>query len=591
MGVATEAAMQARWLRRFAVRGVTAAVIAVALLEVAWSLGFRLSAEPVYLLAALYSTLRSGVGDGLITTAATYMHAIAYYVVGADVSRHPGTSPLSLAFLAIGGPLVVAAAGLFGRRQPSDDETTPAWRRSERTETESSEPVRWERDSETFRFVEVSPNAEDLLGYPVGDWVGDPTLWVPGTDPEDRERARSAYDAVRADLQDREVEYRVVTSDGRFIWMREKINVIRDATGKPTSFRGEISAIPGPGEARERGVSRRREPATVVAETGALRDTTAREVARGTTSEVTRETTRDVSREAGAAKPTPPSRETVRSSDAAPTRDTTLRRETSSGRDVAPSAESPAVSGTVTRRRAAEPPPSAGQDTDAVALAQALRDPLTSILGWARLLRSGTLDEPTRARALDTIERSAEGHVRVLDDILDLATISRGDLQLQIRPVDLALTVQATVEAARPTAAAKNVALRSSIDPALGSVPGDAERLGRIVSTLITNAVKSTPKGGRVDVRLEDAGEDLRLTVSDTGRGIRPDALARLFERDATTALRGSYGLGLAIARQLVELHGGTLRAESAGEGQGATFTVTLPLSRPAERGQVGEAA
>ena len=503
-----------------------------------------------------------------------------------EVAWVAGGDPMSLAFFAL-GPLMVGAAGLFGRRQPSDDETTPAWRRSERSETDVSEPVRWERDSETFRFVAVSPNAEDLLGYPVADWLGDPTLWVPGTDPEDRERARSAYDAVRTDLTDREVEYRVVTSDGRFIWMREKINVIRDPTGKPISFRGEIAAIPAPGEGRQRG--RRREPATVVADAGAVRDVTGRDVAREATGDVTRETTRDVSREAAAPKQAPSNRETARNTEATPTHDIPSRRETV--RDVTPASESSVPSSAGPRRRALEPPPSAGQDADAVALAQALRDPLTSILGWARLLRGGTLDEPTRARALDTIERAAESHVRVLDDILDLATISRGDLQLQIRPVDVALTVQATVESARPSATAKNVTLRCSIDPALGSVPGDPERLARIVSTLITNAVRSTPKGGRVDVRLEDAGEDLRLTVSDTGRGIRPEALARLFERDANTALRGSYGLGLAIARQLVELHGGTLRADSAGEGQGSTFTVTLPLSRPAERGQVGEAA
>jgi signal transduction histidine kinase len=292
-----------------------------------------------------------------------------------------------------------------------------------------------------------------------------------------------------------------------------------------------------------------------------------------------------------------PNREATTSRETAARRETAPSRETAAGRETAPRreepspSEPPAVAAGINRRRVAEAPPPAPQDADAVALAQALRDPLTSILGWARLLRGGTLDEPTRARALDTIERAAESHVRVLDDILDLATISRGDLQLQIRPVDVALTVQATVESARPSATAKNVTLRCSIDPALGSVPGDPERLARIVSTLITNAVRSTPKGGRVDVRLEDAGEDLRLTVSDTGRGIRPEALARLFERDANTALRGSYGLGLAIARQLVELHGGTLRADSAGEGQGSTFTVTLPLSRPAERGQVGEAA
>jgi PAS domain S-box-containing protein len=499
--------------------------------------------------------------------------------VATEASAGHGAGGAGLLLLTLLGPIALAAAGLFGRRQPADDETG---RRSERDD-DASEPVEWQRDAETFRFVYVSPNAEDLLGYPVADWLGDPTLWVPGTDPEDRERARSAYDDVRTGLRDRDLEYRVVTSDGRFIWIREEINVVRDAGGRPTGFRGLIAAVPGPTEARdrdaranegrERDVPRRRDITTVFREASTVRETPpARE-----TSPV-REAT--VTREAAAPAEAPSAPSSVG-----------RRRESRSEASQRAAAEASARAAAESSARGATEASTRGaQDEDAVALAQALRDPLASILGWARLLRSAALDDATRARALDTIERSAESHVRVLDDILDLATISRGDLRLHMRPVDVALTVQAAVEAARATATAKNVAMRSSIDPALGSIPGDPERLARIVSTLITNAVKFTPKGGRVDVRLDDAGDDLRLTVSDTGRGIKPEVMSRLFERDASTALRGGYGLGLAIARQLVELHGGTLRAESAGEGQGATFTVTLPLSQ-SERGHVGEAA
>jgi signal transduction histidine kinase/CheY-like chemotaxis protein len=228
-----------------------------------------------------------------------------------------------------------------------------------------------------------------------------------------------------------------------------------------------------------------------------------------------------------------------------------------------------------------------------------LRTPLNAILGWAHLLREDDLDPETRARAIETIERNSRAQARLIQDLLDVSNIVTGRTRLDIRPVaDLAPIVGAALDSLRPAALAKSIELRQTHEAGRGRVLGDPERLQQIAWNLVSNAIKFTPAGGKVWVRL--AGDDRRvqLVVSDTGEGIPPDFLPYVFDRfrqaDASAARRHcGLGLGLAIVRHLVELQGGEVRAESAGEGRGATFTVTFPVLAGAAlpAGDAGHAA
>ena len=213
-----------------------------------------------------------------------------------------------------------------------------------------------------------------------------------------------------------------------------------------------------------------------------------------------------------------------------------------------------------------------------------VRTPLNAVLGWARLLKSKQLDEERSAHAFETIERNATALAHIIDDLLDISRIVAGTLHLVHYPVDLVGTAQAAVDAVRPLAAAKNVQLQFSPDPSSTEVvSGDAARLEQVVVNLLSNAIKFTPGGGRVDVSIKRAGPNLELTVEDNGEGIAPAFLPQVFDRfrqadSATSRRHGGLGLGLAIVRQIVELHEGTVRADSSGPGKGATFTVCLPI-------------
>jgi PAS domain S-box-containing protein len=217
-------------------------------------------------------------------------------------------------------------------------------------------------------------------------------------------------------------------------------------------------------------------------------------------------------------------------------------------------------------------------------LSHELRTPLNAILGWAWLLKSGSLDGDATARAMAAIERNARVQSRIVDDLLDVSRIITGQLRLKVRRLDLAGLIAAAVDALRPAVDAKEI--RLELVPAAEPLPvsADPDRLQQVVWNLLSNAVKFTPPGGRIEVRLESAGAQACIRVSDSGIGIRPDFLDYVFDRfrqadGSTTRSHGGLGLGLAIVRHLVELHGGTVQAESAGEGQGATFTVSLPIT------------
>ncbi|HLM00367.1 MAG TPA: PAS domain S-box protein [Pyrinomonadaceae bacterium] len=216
-------------------------------------------------------------------------------------------------------------------------------------------------------------------------------------------------------------------------------------------------------------------------------------------------------------------------------------------------------------------------------LSHELRTPLNAILGWSQILQNNNLDETAANRAMATIERNARAQSQLIDDILDVSRIITGKLRLDVRAVDLSNVISAAVDAARPAAEAKNIRLQILIDPQGTQISGDPDRLQQVVWNLLSNAVKFTPKDGRVQVRLERVNSNVEIVVSDTGIGVEPEFLPFVFERfrqsdGSMTRRQGGLGLGLAIVRQIVELHGGTVSVKSKGEGQGSTFIVSLPL-------------
>ena len=216
-------------------------------------------------------------------------------------------------------------------------------------------------------------------------------------------------------------------------------------------------------------------------------------------------------------------------------------------------------------------------------LSHELRTPLNSVLGWSKMLRTRKFDEKTTNHALETIERNAKLQTQLIEDLLDVSHILQGKLNLNICPVSLVMVVEAALKTVQLAAQAKSIQIQTIFAPTLGQVIGDPNRLQQVVWNLLSNAVKFTPTGGRVEIRLMEAANQAQIQVSDTGKGISPDFLSYVFDyfRQAdgtTTRTFGGLGLGLAIVRKVVEMHGGKVQAESPGEGSGATFTVELPL-------------
>ncbi len=219
-------------------------------------------------------------------------------------------------------------------------------------------------------------------------------------------------------------------------------------------------------------------------------------------------------------------------------------------------------------------------------LSHELRNPLTPILGWAQLLQSGKMNAAAVSRALEVIERSARAQSQLIEDMLDISRITSGKLALDSSPIDLRLVVQGAIDGVQLSADAKNIQIVSELSSA--TVLGDAARLQQVVWNLLSNAIKFTPAGGRVEIALESIDDRAGLRVSDTGKGIRAEFLPYIFDRfhqgdSSTTKANQGLGLGLSIVRHLVELHGGTVQAESPGEGEGTTITLRLPLRNSPE--------
>lgn len=217
-------------------------------------------------------------------------------------------------------------------------------------------------------------------------------------------------------------------------------------------------------------------------------------------------------------------------------------------------------------------------------LSHELRTPLNAILGWSHILAGDRSNPEDLDEGLRTIERNARAQAQIIEDLLDMSRIISGKVRLDVQRIDLATVVQDSLETLKPTAEAKDIAIQAVLDPAAGEVSGDASRLQQVFWNLLTNAIKFTPRGGKVQVLLERTNSNVEVSVIDSGEGIKPEFLPFVFDRfrqaDASTTRRhGGLGLGLAIVKQLVELHGGNIRVASPGAGRGSTFTVSLPTA------------
>jgi signal transduction histidine kinase len=218
-----------------------------------------------------------------------------------------------------------------------------------------------------------------------------------------------------------------------------------------------------------------------------------------------------------------------------------------------------------------------------------LRTPLSAILGWSQALRTMNLPHEPAGRAIAIIERNALALGHIIDDLLDVSRGTAGSLRVANEPVDIVAVARAALEALRPLAATKHLDLVFSPGSAvIGAIRGDAGRLQQVLWNLIANSIKFTPEGGRVEVLVRPSNDHVEIRVADTGEGITPELLPHVFERfrqsaDATTRRHSGLGLGLAIVQRIVALHGGTVHAASPGTGQGATFTVCLPVGRPSQ--------
>lgn len=220
-----------------------------------------------------------------------------------------------------------------------------------------------------------------------------------------------------------------------------------------------------------------------------------------------------------------------------------------------------------------------------------LRTPLNAILGWTQMMHGGMVSTEQTGKAIEVIERNARSQAQLIEDLLDITRITSGKFRLDLRPIDLAQVIESAVDTIQPAAETKNATIVKIFDFSSVMISGDAERLQQVIWNLLSNAIKFSPKGGSIEIRLEKIGSFVEVVVQDSGRGIEPEFLPYVFDRfrqqdGATTRKYGGLGLGLAIVRNIVELHGGTVRADSEGENKGAVFTVRLPLQTMPESQQ-----
>ena len=381
----------------------------------------------------------------------------------------------------------------------------------------------------------VSPQIEAVLGFTQEEWLNDPVRWYWQIHPDDR--GRWNVEAARMFLVGEPLRsvYRVMASDGHVVWFHCEVKMVRSDDGRPWFIHGVGFDI-----------------------TDLKQAEAALELARDELESRVQQRTAQLA-----------------------TANQELQLEVAERKRA--EQERTQLLGREQKAREEAQNANRAKDEFLATVSHELRTPLNAILGWARLLRAGKLDGASVDRALETVERNAKAQAQLIEDLLDVSRVITGKLRLDVRPIELASVIEEAIDSIRPAADAKGIRLLSVLDPRASPVSGDAGRLQQVFWNLLSNAIKFTSRGGRVQVRLERINSHVEVIISDTGAGISPEFLPHVFDRfrqaDGTlTRSYGGLGLGLAIVRHLVELHGGRVWADSQGAGRGATFTVQLPL-------------
>lgn len=439
--------------------------------------------------------------------------------LGPFARQNPNESLLLLqVFVAAVTVTALILAAVVSERKRAEEALRESEKRF-RQLAENINEVFWISDPHKPEMLYISPGYEQIWGRICESLYERPASYLESIHPSDRERVLAALQKqVGGEYTDE--EYRVERPDGSICWVRDRAFPIKDESGKVYRVAGIAENITERKQAEE-------EREQLLAREKAAR--------------IEAEQAQKLSVEL-------------------------LQREQAARADAE-----------VANR---------AKDQFLATISHELRTPLNAILGWAGLLRTGKLDKATSAQGLEAVERNAKAQTHLINDILDVSRIVTGKLRLEVCPVDLAEIVQAAVNVIRPAATAKEISLNVTLDPRAGPITGDPDRLQQIMWNLLSNAVKFTPKGGQVQVRLERLNSHVEISVSDTGIGISADFLPHVFDSfrqadSSYTRTHSGLGLGLAIVRNLVELHGGTVEAFSDGADRGASFKVKLPLIAP----------
>lgn len=381
----------------------------------------------------------------------------------------------------------------------------------------------------------VSPHIEALLGFSQEEWLNDPIRWFQQIHPEDKERW--SYEAAGIFLSDEPLRsaYRVIARDGRVVWFHCEAKMVHRDDGTPWFIHGVAIDVT---ELKEAEAELRRAHDELEQR---VMERTAELAAANRELQIEIVERRRVEEERAALLK----------------REKTAREEAEAANRL--------------------------KDEFLATVSHELRTPLTAVLGWACMLRMGKFGEDTFDKAIDAIERNARSQSQLIDDLLDVSRIIAGKLRLKVQSVDLNAVVEAALDAVQPAADAKGIKITRSTAQLPEEVPADPDRLQQIVWNLLSNAVKFTPRHGTVNIRCGLQEDEVEIVVEDSGPGISSDFLPHVFDRfrqadGSYTRAHGGLGLGLAIARHLVELHGGTIKAVNNDAGKGATFTVRLPL-------------